>query len=167
MNTVSVVVFAISAAIIAFLARSTSNDDMPPPPHTLRVDGVDVTATLQSVLGYTTPHLVLLTLGRGSGSVTVRFEMNRSLSIGRMSYVDDQMPERKVTFDQDHGWQQTDLGALPDDWYNGEPEERGASRQLVATADGTTWVVLWTENPRIDELIEKAGMTIKHRSKPE
>lgn len=166
MNTVSVVVFAISAAIIAFLSRATSNNEMPPPPHTLRVDGVDVTATLQSALGYTTPHLVLLTLGRGSGSVTVRFEVNRSLSQARMP-IEEPLPERTIPIDQEQGWQQTDLGPLPENEIANLPEEYGASRQLVATADGTTWVVLWTENAKIDELIEKAGMTIKHRSKPQ
>ena len=160
MSAVSVVAFGITAAVIAVASRPTSRDETPPLPHTLRVGDLDITAALNTAYGQSEPHLILLTTGRGRASVRVRFEENRSLQAGRMVY-DEPLPERTIAFDQDQGCHATDLGPLPENYYAGDPEERGVSRQLVATTDGTRWVVLWTENPRIDELIEKAGLTVK------
>lgn len=162
MNTVSVIAFTITAAVIAVVGRWTSYDETPPLPHTLRAGCVDITASLTEVPGDGKPHLVLLTTGRGSGSVRLRFEENESLRQSRMVW-HDLVEERTIAYDQDQGCHATDICPLPENYYANEPEERGVSRQLVATTDGETWVVLWTENPKIDEMVEKAGMTVKHR----
>ncbi len=164
MNTAGVIAFGIVTAIIAVFSPSMWRDETPPPPHTIRADDMDITATVSSidVNGLAEQHLFLVTTGKGRGSVTVRFEENRSLVYGRMSWGEPQI-DRTIDYDQIQGCGMTDVGPLPENYYVGMEEGRGVSRQLVATVDGKTWVTLWTESPKIDELIEKSGFTIKHR----
>ena len=127
---------------------------------------MNITAEMREIEvgGKQEPHLFLITTGRGSGSVWVQFEMNQSLQQGRMVYPYTLL-EQRITFDQDGGSRETDLGLLPDNPYD-YPGGRGVSLQLVGTTDqtdGRSWVTLWTESPQIDELIKQSGFEVKHR----
>lgn len=162
MNGMSVLAFGVATAVIAVASRSPE-EKTPPPPYTLRAKGVDVTAVMREVdvAGRKEPHLFLITTGRGSGSVSMRFEVNESLRWSRMTGPYSAW-ERSITFDQDGGVREADLGALPEKIDFG-PDYPGSSRQLLGTTDDNSYVLLWTESPTIDEMLEKAGLVIRRR----
>ncbi len=162
MNGIGVLAFGVAAAVIAVASRPPK-DNTPPPPYTLRDDGVSITAMKRDVDvgGKMEPHLILVTTGRGSGSVSVRFEVNESLRQARMPNPYAEW-EKTITLDQDGGRRETDLGELPEQVDFG-PDSPGVSRQLLATTDDKSYVMLWTESPQIDELIKQSGFEVKHR----
>ncbi len=170
MSGTSVIAFGVTAVVIAVAGSSSRpwfGEEPEPPPFTLRSKGVSITAVKREIEvgGKMEPHLFLITTGEGRGSVSVHFEMNRSLQVYRMSYPEPLM-EQTITFDQDGGSRRTDLGPLPENPYD-YPGSEGVSRQLVGTTDpkdGRSYVTLWTESPQIDELIKKSGFEVNYRS---
>jgi hypothetical protein len=131
-----------------FLAPLPADENAPPKP-VLTVGNAVVTAAVRDVDagGKKEPHLFLDLKGEGAGTIKVRFSSTTIIPESRM------MPRPKILWEKEVALDSTRSGSVDLGAFAGEPKApvlvpgylpRQVIHTLAASADGKTYVSLWT-----------------------
>ncbi|GEM_PF-2891338 len=164
MNRASILAFGITAAILAAATWNesslTADEETATPLNTLTVGDMTITVEKRAIetIDGLRDRLILTLCGSGKGSVSLRMEELGGNPLSRVATLSTVSWERTIAFDQAGGVTETDLGALPGSQTKGEANSQKPSirpsSQLLATVDGSSWVMLWSESPAFEVLLE-------------
>lgn len=164
MNRASVLAFGITAAVLAAATWNESNltadEETAAPPISWVVGDMTITVEKRAVetIDGLRDRLILAMCGKGKGSLSLKMEELGGNPMSRVATSSTVAWERTIAFDQEGGTTETDLGALPGSQTKGEANTQkpmlGASLQLLASTDGTSYVMIWSQQPSLELLIE-------------
>lgn len=165
MNRASILAFGITTAVLAAATWNdsslTADDEAATPQRTLVAGDLSITAEKREidVDGQKETHLFLIASGRGSGSVSLRMEGLSGNPMSRVATMSSILWEKTVPFELAGGTSEVDLGALRAKRSDEVPDAiesafSNGSKQLMATTDGSSYVMIWGEMPSLDALLK-------------
>lgn len=163
MSKAAIWAFAATTAVLAIADWNLTTlpaGDEKPILNAIQAGGVSITAEKREVdvEGRKEAHLFLVMSGTGKGTVTATLQESSRNPLSRVATMPTISWTRKIDFDQKGNTTEVDLGAIegtPQAEAAGAPAPRG-SRQLVATADEKTYVMLWGEVLTVEYLAKDA-----------